>query len=309
MEARWARAGITVGRNARRIVQPCVRLAVVAALLLVPWAASTQERPLPDLAPFLAEVRARLEPDEARQSEYVYTETRRELKLDGTGRTTRETVSVYESYPALPGEPRWQRRIVEDGRPVPHADLDRQDRKRQEHVEAWLRGQGGSEKARAAAARERERRRREDAAALDDAFGVYDIRMLGREAVDGHDTIVFSLTPRRNARPRTREGKLLTHFVAKAWISEADHELVRLEGEAIDTVSFGLGLLARVHKGSRAAFQRRKVNGETWLPASAEYTASARVMLLRRLRVGGTSTFSDYRKFSVATDTALKPPP
>jgi hypothetical protein len=285
-----------------------VRLvAVVAVLLIAPWAVA-QERSLPDLAPFLAEVRAHLQPDEARQSEYVYTETRRELKLDGSGRTTRETVSVYESYPALPGEPRWQRRIVEDGRPVPQKDLDKQDRERQQHVEDWLRKQGGSEKAKAAAARERERRRREDAVALDDAFGVYDIRLLRRERLDGHDTIVASLTPRRNVRPRTREGKVLTHFVATAWVSESDYELVRLEAEAIDTVSFGLGLLARVHKGSRAAFQRQKVNGEAWLPARAEYTASARIMLLRRLRVGGMSTFSDYRKFSVATDTALKPP-
>ena len=285
-----------------------MRLAVVVAALLLAPLSGAQERSLPALAPFLAEVRARLQPDETRQSEYVYTETRRELKLDGSGRTTRETVSVYESYPALPGEQRWQRLVAENGRPVPQKDLDKQDRERQEHVEAWLRTQGGSDKARAAAAREREKRRREEAVALDDAFGVYDIRLLRRERLDGHDTIVASLTPRRNARPRTREGKVLTHFVATAWVSEADYELVRLEAEAIDTVSFGLGLLARVHKGSRAAFQRQKVNGEEWLPASAEYTASARVMLLRRLRVGGTSTFSDYRKFSVMTDTAVKPP-
>jgi hypothetical protein len=30
-----------------------------------------------------------------------------------------------------------------------------------------------------------------------------------------------------------------------------------------DTVSIGFGLLAGVHKGSQASFQRRKVNGES----------------------------------------------
>jgi hypothetical protein len=51
------------------------------------------------------------------------------------------------------------------------------------------------------------------------------------------------------------------------------------------------------------------VNGEQWLPARATYTASARVMLVRVLRIGGTSEFSDYRKFSVQTDTKIGKPP
>ena len=51
--------------------------------------------------------------------------------------------------------------------------------------------------------------------------------------------------------------------------------MVRLEVEAIDTVTSGLGIVARMHKGSKGAFQRRKVNGEEWLPASATYTGSA----------------------------------
>ena len=58
----------------------------------------------------------------------------------------------------------------------------------------------------------------------------------------------------------------------------------------------------------RAEFERRKVNGEQWLPARASYTASARVFLVRRLRIGGTSEFSDYRKFTVATETTLAKP-
>jgi hypothetical protein len=66
-------------------------------------------------------------------------------------------------------------------------------------------------------------------------------------------------------------------------------------------------LLARVHKGSRAAFERR-VNGEEWLPARASYTATARVMLLKMLRIGGTSEFSNYRKFTVETETRIGKP-
>jgi hypothetical protein len=271
---------------------------------------SVQERPLPDQQTFMAEARKRLQPDEARQSGYVYVETRRELKLDAAGRTTRETVDVYESYPALPNEPRWRRLIRKNGVAVPAPELARQDAERQQKVMSYVRKRE-QDPAKAAAddARKRAEEQRELDSAIDDALLVYDFKMLRREAIEGHDTIVLSFTPRRNSRPRTREGKIMRHFAGHAWVSEAEHELVRLEAQALDTVSFGLGLFARVHKGSKAAFQRRKVNGEEWLPASASYTASARVALVKMLRVGGVSEYSDYRKFTVDTETAVKPPP
>jgi hypothetical protein len=101
----------------------------------------------------------------------------------------------------------------------------------------------------------------------------------------------------------------MRHFAGKVWVSESEYEVVRLEAEAIETASFGLGLLARVHKGSKATFERRKVNGEQWLPARATYSASARVMLVKVMRIGGTLEFSDYRKFSVQTDTKIGKPP
>src|SRR5919106_2809477 len=92
---------------------------------------AAQEQPLPEAKPFLEEVRKRLQTDEQRQSGYMYVETRRELKLDKTGRSTRERVKVFESYPGLPGEERWERLVAEDGNPVPAAELEKRDRERQ----------------------------------------------------------------------------------------------------------------------------------------------------------------------------------
>lgn len=286
-----------------------MRLALTCLVLCLAVPVSGQDRPLPDYQAFMAEARKRLQADDVRQSEYVFTETRREQKLDESGRATREELNVYESYPALPGEPRWRRQTVKAGTPVTPDELARQDRDRQKKVMDYAsRMQRQPEKVRAEEQKKRDQQRRETDRAVDDALRVYDIRMLGRETVSGYETIVFSFTPRRDARPQTRDGKIMRHFAGKAWVSESDYEVVRLEAEAIETASFGLGLLARVHKGSKAAFERRKVNGEQWLPARATYTASARVMLVRVLRIGGTSEFSDYRKFSVATQTTVATP-
>jgi hypothetical protein len=284
------------------------RAARVAMVILAAAATpSTQERPLPDLEPFLKEVRARLETDASRQFGYSYLETRRRTSIDGKGRRRDEPVTVVESYPGLPGEEeRWERVLERDGKRVPDPELRKADedrRKKAERVARTLAAQTTADKARIE--RERTADRRERALMVDDVFVVYDVGMLGRERIEGHDTIAFSLRPRPASRPRTREGRMLKLFRGRAWVSESDFELARLDVEAIDTVSIGMGLLARVHKGTTASFTRRKVNDEAWLPARAEYEVSARVLLLKRLREGGLYEFSNYRKFTVDTRTEV----
>jgi len=275
-------------------------------LLLFAPRALAQDRPLPDPAAFLAEVRKHLQTDQTLQSSYSYVETRRERKLDDRGLATSESVKVFESYPGLPGEPRWERMISEDGRAVPKDELAKKDRERQQKAEEYARRLSAQpEKERERQGRELDKDRRETAKMVDDAFRVFDVRMIGREMIDGHSAIRFSLTPRPDAKPQTREGGFMRHFTGTAWVSESDYELVRLRVEAIDTVGIGLGLLARVHKGSRMAFDRRKVNGEVWLPAAASYSFNARVALVKMLRRDATLEFSNYRKFNVDTSSSF----
>ncbi len=282
-------------------------LSVLLVLLSVGGLA--QDASTLDVDAFLKEARRRLQTDEQRQFGYVYQETRHDLKLDREGRSTTDTVRVFESYPGLPGEGRWNRLVSIDGRPVEREELEKQDRERRKAAQDYLRRRvKETDKDRQAQAREHEKERRDNEAILDDVFRVLDIRWLGREAIDGHGTVLFSMTPRPEAAPRTREGRMLTHFAGKVWASESDYELVRVEVEAIRTLSIGLGLLARVHEGSRLSFERRKVNGDVWLPARASYTVSGRLAMVRRVRSGAISEFSNYRRFAVETEAAYSQP-
>jgi hypothetical protein len=279
-------------------------LALASLFLALP---SAQERPLPDFNAFAAAVKKHLATDEERQSGYVFNERRVEQKVNGAGRVTDESVKVYEVYPGLPGENRYLRLVEEDGRAIPPDRLAKQDAERRKKAEEYARKQAvPSERQREA--REQDKARREYSDAVEDIFRVYDIQMLRRESIEGIDTILATLTPKPGARPQTDDGKVMRHFKARAWISESDYELVRVEIEAIDNLSFGLGLVARVHKGTVATYQRRKVNGETWLPAEVTWTASGRLFLLRRLRLRGVSEFSNYRRYSVDTTTTIGAP-
>jgi len=290
------------------MVKAYTRLAVIfglAALVVATLAA--QDRPLPDQEAFLKETRKHLQTDSSVQQSYMYVETQRMQKLDKDGRIAEESIKVYESYPGLPGQPRWERLISEDGKPVAAnklADQDSDRTKKATSMAKRLESDPGKERARQQ--RDWDEAHHERSEAVDDLYVVYAIQMTGRERVEGHDTIAFRLTPRPDSKPKTREGDLMKHFGVKAWISETDHELVRLEAEAIDNVAFGLGVLARIHKGAQFSFLRRKINGEVWLPAVVNYSASARVGLLFTLRRTGSSEYSGYRKFSVDTSSSFE---
>ena len=222
-------------------------------------------------------------------------------------RSTSESVKVYEVYPGLPGQERYRRLIEENGQTIAPETLARKDRDRQQDVDSYVKAQS-SESQRQKAAREHEKARRRTSAAIDDLFRIYDIRMIRREPIDGHVTILATLDPKEAVQPQTDDGKIMRNFKARAWVSESDYELVRIEIEAVRDLSFGMGLLARVHKGTVATFERRKVNNEVWLPANVTWTASGRVLLLRRLRLRGTSEFSAYRKFTVDTSATFGQP-
>ena len=288
-----------------------------ASLAVVPFAIvvflgvllPAQEPPLPDFNAFTAQVKQRLQTDAALQAGYTFTERRVEQKLNASGQVVEEHVKVFEVYPPLPGEEPYRRLIEEDGTPVPAAVLEKRDSEHQKKAEEYARDLARqTESDRQKAVREYEKAMKERAADIDDIFNVFDARMTGRATIDGHQTITFTLTPKPKAKPRTDSGKVMQHFSAKVWISEAEYELVRVEVEAVDTVTFGFGLLARLHEGATLTYQRRKVNGEAWLPSRVTYAASGRLLLVRRLRLAGSSEFSKYRKFSVDTTTTLDLP-
>jgi hypothetical protein len=284
------------------------RLAVAFCGLALVELAAAQDRPLPDREAFTARVKAHLTTDDERQSGYTYVERATQTKVDGRGRTTDTSVKVFEVYPGLPGESRYRRLIEENGRPVPPDRLAGEDRDRQKTAESYVRTVS-SASGRDQETRRRDKDRRELEAAIDDLFRIYDIRLVGREPIDGREAIVATAMPRAGVKPMTDDGKMMQHFRARAWINEADAEIARVEVEALDDLSFGWGLFARVHKGARAMYERRKINEEIWLPARVTWTGSARLFLVKQERVSGVSEFSNYRKFTVGTSTTYGVPP
>lgn len=263
-----------------------------------PAAAPLPGAPLPEIRTFLEEVRRGLRTDELLVDQYTFNEKRMERRYDAAGKVKEVTLELYEVYPS-PNPGRTYRKLVErNGRPLPTKEIEEQERKQLARMERDAADP-------AAAARRREKKqaefRRREQQVVDELFQIYEITITGRETLEGRPAIVVAFRPRLEVRPSTRTGKILQKFEGKAWIDEQDRQLARAEAKLLENFSYGLGVLARLYKGASAYFQRRKVNGEVWLPAEARFTGSARILLVKGLRVDSLSEYSEYKKFSVAT--------
>lgn len=283
------------------------------SLLLASLAQGLPADPLPDLQEFLKGVRAHLASDRLLQSQYTYTLKETEIQLDKKGNPRKTDVAVYEVYPSLEEGGAYRRCISNNGMPVPPEELEKQDRahekqmaKRMAKRRAKL-DKGGADEV-AHRVREEADARRRERAIIDELMQLYRITMVGRERINGVSTIALDFQPRREHKPRLRETKILARVGGRAWFCERDYELVRVEAEVINTLSFGMGILARVNRGTRMVFVRRRINDEVWLPAEAQITVNARLLLLKGMRVRVESEFSDYRKFQVESSVKYGSP-
>ena len=264
--------------------------------------------PLPETQQLVREVKAGLRTDEELLRQYTFRERRRDVDVTKFGKVRFGPWREFEVYPSeVPGET-YKRLVSVDNVPLAPAVLERRDAEHRKTVLDQLeqiRVETPAQRQKRLAKRARERQEEQDV--IDDVFAVYEIAVLGREMLDGRSTIVTSLTPRPKARTRSDAGKFLKKIRGRAWVNEADRQVVRAELEAIEDITFGFGLLARMHRGSTMVFRRTLVNDEIWLPAEARYKLVGKTLIFRKFALESTTSFSDYRKFNVTTAEEVSP--
>jgi len=265
-------------------------------------------RPLPEPRAFLDEVRKNLRSDETLLEQYTFTEKRTEKRLDSNGSVKKIKSETYEVYPsAEPGE-MYRRLVARDDVPVSAKELAAEDQKQQQRTELSEKKRAREDEAARALRRQKEaEEERQERAVVDEVFRMDDIRVEGRETLNGRPTIVISFQPRPGYRPVTAGGKVIQKLAGKAWVDEEDRQLARVEARLIDSLGVGPARLARLQKGAVSYFYRRKVNDEIWLPAAARFVGHGRLLLIKGLHIDSLSEYSDYKKFTVATDSEVKP--
>ena len=228
---------------------------------------------------------------------YTFSERANLRYLDSEGRVKLQEISLHDVM-LLDGSP-YRRLVARDDRPLPPAEEKKEQAKlakstAERHAETVAkRAQRLAEYVR------RPEWQREAWRELPEAF---DFRLAPEEVWDGHSLFVIEATPHSGYQPKSRTAKMLAHVRAKLWVDKQDYHLAKAEVEVVDTISMGF-FLVLVAKGSHASFEEALVNNEVWLPRHVQAFASARLGLLKVVRIEQEYNYSKCRDSQ--TDTPI----
>jgi len=274
-----------------------------------------QERPANAATPepliddgFFDEARERLAEAFRLDDFYAYQERRTDINSNPFGRLGTGDLKLYQVYPSPTRGLTYRRLIAANGEPLLNAELARQDREYQarsadirrrlseETARARLYTQEEQVRANIRRAEQLERSRTRAREQIDDIVDAMQLTVERREIFEGRPSIVVTFWPHPDAAPQTRRGDLARKFAGTAWIDEAEREVRYVEAVSVDSISFGLGLAARIRDGAVATMRREKIDDSVWLPTSVTLNGSGRAMLfLRAFSLDYSVEWFDYR--------------
>ncbi len=249
-----------------------IAFSIAAVGLLQSSAPSEAQQPLPDPDTFYETVRQNAVRSNREQNRYAYRERRTDVHTNPFGRLGTGGTSLFEVIPAPDGMTATRRLIERDNMPIRGGEPERVNLPQ----------------------------RRNGSRSVDDIVQTLDFKIARREFVGGHPFILINFTPRPNAKPTTRQGRLAKVFSGVMWVNETAHEVERVEATAIDDLSFGLGIVAKVRKGATVTAERKPVEGGVWMPTSVRFNGEGRAILFRKLDVDYAIDWFDYRLVGAA---------
>jgi len=217
---------------------------------------------------------------------YAFSERVAVRRLDAHGHVDFEELKTYVVRP-LEGSS-YRLLAARDDRPLePNEEKQEQEKLARNIVER--RSETEAQRSERVAAYERPEWQRDAWRELPEAF---DFRFCKEEVLAGQSVFVIDATPREGYQPRSRTARIFSHLRGKLWVGRQDYQLIKAEVEVTVAISAGL-FLVRVAKGSHAELEQTRVNGEVWLPHRMQAVVSARVGLLRVIRIEQEVSYSD----------------
>ena len=145
--------------------------------------------------------------------------------------------------------------------------------------------------------KDEEDKRRKGREYIKDVPNAFDFSVVGEQTIEGKLAWVISAEPKHDYKPLNFQSKMLRHLRGKMWIEKASFQIMKIDMEVLDTISFGI-FLARLSPGTRVSAELTHINNELWAPKVVRADFDARVALFKHLHRSDVIEFSNYRKFS-----------
>ena len=260
---------------------------------------------VPDAPAFLAAAQANLLRAQQAAHQFSYQERRTRFRTNPLGKLGPDGTELYQVYPSANPQLTYRRLLERDGIPV--SDLAKRDREHQARTAEVLRRRDKqSDDDRRQKAEDEGLARRRAQAMIDDIVAALQFTVSGRTIYDGDPAITVAFVGNRAFRPATREGRIAQKLEGTVWIHSGLNEVMHVEAKAIDEISFGFGIVARINKGTAGWLTRRPIGTglkpDLWMPTNLRLSGSGRAMLfLRTLRIEYVADWFDYRRLTADT--------
>jgi hypothetical protein len=222
---------------------------------------------------------------------YTFLQRQLERQFDGGGKVKDEKLRTWD-VTMQEGSP-YRRLVARNDQPISTEEQQNEQFKLQHSIEERRKETPSQREHRIAEWERRQQKQREPLKEIPDAF---DFRIVGEESLNGGDAYVIDATPKPGYRPKSASTSYLPKMKARFWIDKKDYQWIKMDAETLDTVSFG-AFLIRVAKGAHITMEQLRVNNEVWLPKRIALQGSARLLLVKGLRMQIDITYSDYKKF------------
>jgi hypothetical protein len=121
-----------------------------------------------------------------------------------------------------------------------------------------------------------------------DLYQKYDFTIL---PPDQDASYILTFEPKKKKlRQRSRIEKILNHLSGKVWV-DSEYNLLRVEARLTDSVSFGLGLFAKI-ENIELEYAQQKYE-QAWIPSSLFLRFKARVAVVKKEIQEVSTTFYD----------------
>jgi hypothetical protein len=300
------------GRKARALGERCLRSAsLIAASLLCVWTAAAQgtwnssagpavtsaptvnDQQIPSIDALMKQVLQNQDQMDRLRENYACDDTRTVDTLDKQGRVKK--TEIYLLQISFLGSLELERTIDKNGKLLSAGALKKEDARLAKKIEDYQR-KGSKDNA----------RQKNQAEVTVEAFlradRFYNPR---REESAGEHLIVFDFAANPEYEAKTLAEKLAQALDGTIWIDAHAHEVARLDAHLAKTVKVGGGLLGSLREGSSVSIIQAFVGHEVWLPTYISVHISARALLLFGLNEDQTDRYSAYKKFRVATHSAI----
>jgi hypothetical protein len=221
---------------------------------------------------------------------FVYLDHELRKEFDGSGNVKTSSNRTFE-VTFVDGSP-YRKLVARDEKPLSPEEAKAEEDRRLWNIEQRAKEPKEQREKRVSEWRKRQERQREPLQEIPDAFT---FQMVGSETIAGMDAYVIDAVPRPGYKPKSTYTSFLPKMKARVWISKRDAHWIKIDGETIDSFSYG-GFVVRIGKGTRITMEQGPVGGGVWLPTRIALSGSVRIMLVKSIRAQLEMTYSQYRK-------------